>query len=323
MSEDSENTTTWQSDPRLRYVVPVIVVLGLILLILALAASCSGRNNERGLKPFRPSRTPRDGSVNGEVVVLSFTDLNGDPEAYQNQRIRVTGDKVTIPPQACRLFTGPVFSWGLIAEDLQLNALGHGELVKRVPDGLTMTVEGIWRQYNGPLGCGKEPANGTVWYLQVERIISPNPLPLMEGTPFATIQVPLGTRPSVDITPFETGTPETAVTSQPGTTPLPNGTGYPGGTLLPPTTMTPLSTSTIDPLLPTATLFPGLTPSATPLPGATLTESPPVPGGTDPTATPSLTPSATIPGLITQTPAPTTTGYPGLSTPEPTFDPYS
>ena len=321
MSEDAENTTTWRSDPRLRYVVPVIIVLGLILLILALAASCSGRNNDRGLKPFRPTRTPQDVGASGDVVVLSFTDLNGAPEAYQNQRIRVTGNKVTIPAQACRLFTGPVFNWGLIAEDLQLNALGYGDLVKRLPDGLTMTVEGIWRQYNGPLGCGKEPANGIAWYLQVERIISPNPLPLMEGTPFATIQVPFGTRPSIDITPFQTATPETG--GQPGLTPLPNGTGYPAGTLLPPTTITPLITSTIDPLLPTSTLLPGLTPSATPEPGATKTESPPGEGGTDPTATPSLTLSPTIPGFITQTPAPTRPGYPGPSTPEPTVDPYS
>jgi hypothetical protein len=319
MSEDAETTTTWRSDPRFRYLVPVIVVLGLILLILALAASCSGRNNDQGLRPFRPTQTPQDGSVSGDALVLSFIDLNGSPEVYQNQRIRVTGDKVTIPPPDCRLFTGPGFSWGLIAEDLQLNALGYEELVKQVPDGLTMTVEGVWRQYNGPLGCGKEPADGIAWYLQVERIIAPNPLPLMEGTPFATIQVPLGTQPSIDITPFETATPETAVTPQPGITPLPNGTGTP----LPLTTMTPLITSTIDPLLPTSTLFPGLTPSATPEPGVTSTEGPPDGEGTDPTATPSLSPSPTNANFLTQTPAPTSPGYPGPGTPEPTIDPYS
>ncbi|MBE2222061.1 MAG: hypothetical protein IAF02_10990 [Anaerolineae bacterium] len=323
MSEDAENTTTWQSDPRLRYVVPVIVVLGLILLILALAASCNGRDNDHGLKPFRPTRTPFGDAMNSEVVVISFTDLNGNPDAYKNQRIRVTGDKVTIPPQACRLYTGPVFTWGLIAEDLQLNALGYDELAKRLPDGLTMTVEGVWRQYNGPLGCGKEPSDGIAWYLQVERIISPNPLPLMEGAPFATIQVLLGTRPSIDIMPFETSVPETAVTPDLLTTPTPDDTGYPVGTFLPPTTLTPLVTATIDPLLPTATLFPGLTPSATPLPGVTRTEIPPGSGGTDPTATPPLRPSATVPGFITQTPAPTIPGYPGPSTPEPTRDPYS
>jgi hypothetical protein len=320
MSEDvGNNVSTWRSDPRLRYLVPVIVVLGLILLILAIAASCSGRNNDRGLKPFRPSRTPFDSNANGEVVVLSFTELNETPDTYRNQRIRVTGDKVAIQPQDCRVYTGPVFTWGLIGEDLQLNALGYGEVVKRLPDGLTMTVEGIWRQYNGPLGCGKEPPDSIAWYLQVERIIAPNPLPLMDSAPFATIQVPLGTNPSVNITPLATRS------SEPGSTELPpseSSTGTPQGTPLPPSSLTPLPTSTNDPLLPTATLLPGFTPSVTPEPGATSTEETPAPGGTL-TATPTLTPSATIPGLITQTPAPTTTGYPGQSTPEPTFDPYS
>lgn len=329
MSEDIENTTTWQSDPRLRYLVPGIIVLGLILLILGLAASCNGRGRSQGLKPFRATRTPLASDAGGDVVLLSFSDLNNLPEAYKNQRIRVTGDKMTIPPQDCRLYTGPVFAWGLIAEDLQLYALGYEEVVRRLPDGLTMTVEGIWRQYDGPLGCGKEPADGIAWYLQVDRIISPNPLPLAGGTPFATIQVPLGTRDIVDIMPIGTQQPGTAVPGEPGIgiTPLPTATLLPGQTQPAPATPTLLPTSTpIAPGLPTSTpSLPGLTPSATTPPGATATESDPGNGGTDPTATPSLTPMPTTPGLTTQTPAPTSSPYPGqgsTSTPLPTSTPY-
>jgi len=330
MSEDVESRTTRQSDPRFRYLIPVIVVLGLILFILALAASCSGRDGGQGLKPFRSTRTPLGNGVSGDVVVLSFSELNAAPDSYENQRIRVTGDKVTIQPQDCRLYTGPVFTWGLIAEGLQLYSLGYEEVVKRLPDGLTMTVEGVWRQYNGPLGCGKEPDDGTAWHLQVERIISPNPLPLMVGTPFATIQVPFGEGVEINITPIINQTPETAVTqraTQPGIgiTPLPTATLLPGTTRDATATAIILPTSTTDPTLPTNTPIPGQTPSATPTPGATATETDPGNGGTDPTATPSLTPTATIPGLITQTPAPTGTGYPGPgpSTSVPTIDPYS
>lgn len=329
MSEDTENTKTWQADPRLRYLVPVIVVLGLILLILGLAASCNGRGNRQGLKPFRPTRTPLGGGASGDVAILSFIELNSAPEAYRNQRIRVTGDKMTIQSPDCRLYTGPVFMWGLIAEDLQLQALGFEEVVKRLPDGLTMTVEGIWRQYDGPLGCGKEPADGIAWYLQVERIISPNPLPLAGGTPFATIQVPLVTRDIIDIMPIGTQQPGTAVPEQPGIgiTPLPTNTRLPSLTQPAPATPTLLPTSTpIEPGLPTRTpSFPGSTPSATPLPGATATETDPGNPGTDPTATPSLTPMATVPGLTTQTPAPTSSPYPGqgpTSTAYPTSTPY-
>jgi hypothetical protein len=329
MSEDAENTTTWQTDRRLRYLVPVIVVLGLILFILAVAASCGSRDNRRGLKPFRSTRVPIGNDASGAVAILSFSELNNAPDVYKNQRIRVTGDKMTILPQSCRLYTGPVFVWGLISEDLQLHALGYEAVVKRLPDGLTMTVEGIWRQYDGPLGCGKEPADGQAWYLQVERIISPNPLPLIDGGPFATIQVPLGAQNGVDITPLGTPQSETAVPGQPGIgiTPLSTATPLPGITQPAPATATTFPTSTTNSGLATATRpFPGLTPSPTPLPGATATESDPASGGTDPTATPSLTPMPTVPGLTTQTPAPTVPGgYPGTnpSTPVPTVDPYS
>ncbi len=124
MSEETEQTITWRSDPRLRYLVPGIVLLGLILLILALAASCGSRDNSRGLKPYRFTRTPAGMGGGGDVVVLSFAELNSAPDTYRNQRIRVTGDKVTIPEKECRLYSGPAFTWGLIAEDLQLYALG-------------------------------------------------------------------------------------------------------------------------------------------------------------------------------------------------------
>jgi hypothetical protein len=326
MSEDVETATTWQSDPRFRYLVPVAVLLGLILLILALAASCNDRNSNQGLKPFRPSRTPNAQGGGGEVQSVSFVDLNSNPADYRNQRIRVTGDKMSVPPKDCRLFTGPTITWGLIAEDLQLNSLGYDKLVTRLPDGLTMTVEGIWRMYDGPLGCGKEPADGVLWYLQVERIISPNPLPFAEGTPFATSQVLLGTRPAVALTPFdrtETPTPETAVTDSPGIgiTALPTGTNFPIGTQLPPTTPTLMPTFTPSTGFSTATLIPGLTPSATPRPGSTVTS---LPGTGTVTITPASSPSPTASGLITQTPAPTSTGYPGPgpSTPIPTSTPY-
>ncbi len=326
MSENAK-IKTWRFDPRLRYVVPVIVVLAIILLILALAASCNGKDNGRGLKPYRLTDTPQSSLVNGEVAFLTFTELNSTPDVYQNQRIRVTGEKVTIIPENCRLFTGPEFKWGLIAEGLQLNAFGFEELVRRLPDGLTMTVEGVWRQYTGPFGCGKEPETGAAWYLQVERIISPNPLPLGNGTPFATIQVPMNGESGIAITPFVTQTPETAVTEPPGIgiTALPPGGVLPTHTPNPLSTATSGPTATLDPTNPTTTRFPGLTPSATPQPDGTPTSSTPGTPTPTPTRGATGTPPPTVPGINTQTPAPTSPGYigPGPSTPVPTDDPYS
>jgi hypothetical protein len=40
-----------------------------------------------------------------------------------------------------------------------------------------MTVEGYWRLYEGPLGCGKNAPRAAIWYLEVLRIVEPNPLP--------------------------------------------------------------------------------------------------------------------------------------------------
>ncbi|PID86021.1 MAG: hypothetical protein CSB13_05100 [Chloroflexi bacterium] len=315
MSENAK-IKTWRGNLRLRYVVPVIVVLGIILFILALAASCRGQNGRYGLKPYRLTDTPQSNLVGGEVVFLTFVELNSEPDVYQNQRIRVTGDKITIVPERCRVFTGPEFTWGLIAEGLQLHTFGFDKLVSRLPDGLTMTVEGIWRQYTGPLGCGKEPEDGAAWYLQVERIISPNPLPLGKGTPFATIQVPLAGDSGIAITPFVTQTPETAVTEQPsiGITPLPTDSTLPVNTPSSPAAATAATqpTATSDPASSTATRSSGVTPPATPPPGSTPT----------PNAPGTLTP--TVPSGNTQTPAPTLTGYPGAdpSTAVPTNTPY-
>ncbi|MFO7678857.1 MAG: hypothetical protein R6X34_02300 [Chloroflexota bacterium] len=321
MSEDEQITTSWQRDPRLRYLAPVVILLGLLLLILIVAASCGGGGSDDGLKPFRPTRTRGEATVDGQLLALSFTELNAEPAAYQNQRIRVTGNYMILAPPDCRLYTGPLFAWGLIAEELQLNALGFEELVRYLPEGLEMTVEGVWRLYDGPLGCGKGPADGVAWYLQVERIIAPNPLPLISRTVMPTLPGASGTivatQPGIVVTPLETRTLETAVPDQPGIgiTPLATNTPPFPGTPPGPLTLTPTPTGTVSGLM-TTTPIPGQTVPPTLLPGQTGT---PAPGGT---ATPTFTPSATVPGLTTQTPAATSPGYPNPNTPVPTSDPY-
>jgi hypothetical protein len=249
------SSTVWHKNPRLRILAAVGAVLLLMLLILFFIGLGNGRAASDGLKPFRPTRTPNGSGISGQAVTVTFSELNGDPAVYANQRIRMTGSYVKIPPPDCRVYSGPLFAWGLIAEDLQLNAKGFEELVKKLPEGLIMTVEGIWRQYNGPLGCGKEAANGTTWYLQVERIISPNPLPGLGGTPFPTSALPVMTQdpnmPSSTPTPLSgTVLPGTAVSTSPsiGITPLP--TDQPG--LIPsptpsPAAGTPTATATATP----------------------------------------------------------------------------
>lgn len=323
------NSTVWHKNPRLRILAAVGGVLLLLLLVLFFVGSCNGRAANNGLKPFRPTRTPGEVSISGQAITITFSELNGDPAVYANQRIRMTGDYVKILPPECRVYSGPLFAWGLIAEDLQLNAQGFEELVKKLPDGLTMTVEGIWRQYTGPLGCGKEAADGTTWYLQVERIISPNPLPGLGGTPFPTSVFPVVTQDpnlplSTSTPPAGTLPPGTAVPTQPpiGITPLP--TDQPG--LIPsptpsPAAGTPTPTATAGSGFSSPTPNPGSSPTPSPQPGSTAT----LPASGTGTPTPTPTPTATIPGFGTSTPQPTSPGYPppGTRTPAPpTSTPY-
>ncbi|MCP5098310.1 MAG: hypothetical protein GY943_22405, partial [Chloroflexi bacterium] len=75
-------------------------------------------------------------------------------------------------------------TWNLVAGegnvymngfDSQLNAL--------LPESTSMTVNGVWRQWNGPIGCGKESEVAQIWFLEVHEIISPNPLVQVTLTP--------------------------------------------------------------------------------------------------------------------------------------------
>ena len=183
MSQESIAEIYLRKYRRLWFLLPLLVLLFIILL---LAFILPGGVNNRGLKPFRPSPTPGETDVSGEPAVVTFTELNDAPVTYRNQRIRVTGDYQALPPPDCRPYSGPIFDWALVAEDLQLNASGFESLLRYVPDGTTFTVEGIWRFYDGPLGCGKEPPDGIAWFLEVERIVSPNPLPNFVRTPRPT-----------------------------------------------------------------------------------------------------------------------------------------
>ena len=314
MSEDTATQAFLRQNRRFWWILPLLV---LVLILLALAFILPGGGNGRGLKPFRPSRTPGELNVSSETAVVTFTDLNAAPEAYRDQRIRVTGDYQRLTPPVCRPYSGPIFSWSLVAEELQLNATGFESLLRNMPDGTTLTVEGIWRLYDGALGCGKEPPDGIAWYLAVERIISPNPLPNFVATPRATAVPDLSGESLSSPTPAADAPTEETATPTPPTATTPLGTITPGLTGTP----TPTTTPTAGP----GTVFPSVTPvSATPtnLPPGFPSPTPTLPVGGSPTPTLPAgggTPVATTP------PLPTSPSYPGATvTPTPTLtpDPY-
>ena len=277
-------------------------VLGILLLLAVMLLPLLAQSNNRTLKPLRPTATPGSLVIEGDPILIDFPDLNEDPFSYLNQRIRVTGDYTPLPPPDCTPFSGRRIRWALVAESLQMNAIGFEPVLRLLEPDTTLTVEGIWRLYSGPAGCGKEPPDANVWYLEVERIVQPNPL--------TRFTAPLGPGPVGPVTPVSpAGTPS-------------------GGTAVPTATSTPAAGT------PTATT-PALAPSASATASATAgTPTPPIAGTLTATATatatsaatgqatatftppsgPTSTPEATVPPLETATPG----GYPGQATPQPT-----
>ena len=280
-----------------------LLLVGLVLVVSALV-----NRDRRPLYPNLPTFTPPAATVEGELPVLTFAELNADPDAYRNRRIQVAGDYASVPPPSCTPHSGPSIRWSLVAEELQLNAVGFENVLRLLAEGTPMTVTGIWRLYSGPVGCGKAPPDANVWFLAVDQIIEPNPL-FGEGGSMLTVIAgsPLATLPPLDLSvPTATATPTLTAT-----VPLASPDA-------------PLATTPA--VLPTAGAVATETPTTTATVGTTgtptITATPTQTGtpGPSPTAGPSPTPSATVEGGETTTPGiPTATpggpGYPGEGTP--------
>ena len=199
-----------------------VAVLGYLFLSSQTAA-------QRPLKPPRNTATPNVIAISSQPVIVTFAQLNEDPFALINRTIRVTGSYTPLDlPRCDGSYSGPHIVWALIAEELQLDARGFEQIMALVPPGTNLTIEGIWRHYEGPHGCGKEPPTATVWYLEVSRIVQPNPLPLLNGTAVSldTIATPTfapttdpAAQPTVLVgTPLPTAAGEE---TDPATTPIP------------------------------------------------------------------------------------------------------
>lgn len=315
----SEPAGPTKNRPRYVPVVRIGLLLAVILLILyrLLAA------DERPLKPLRPIAAPGVfEEENGQPLLFGFNSLHDDPFAMRDRRLRMTGSFTRVEALDCLPLKGPAIEWALVAEDLQMNATGYEVLLASLPVGTTLTVDGVWRLHEGPLGCGKAPPVQSIWYLEVEQIVQPNPLFGQDGvvvlptsiaagasaigesaTPAADDGVGNGDPDGLGSTPTPSATPSpmpavtgTVISSPPAgslSTITPTATNGANGTATPVQTGTPTPTVT-----PTVT-----TPAGQPTqPGATATSSAPIGGSS------TSTPFPTIPPFQTATPG---DGYPG------------
>lgn len=283
----------------------LLVLIGLALLVFSL----KGRE-EKHLFPILPTRTLAPNTIDSETSLVGFAELNDDPAAFRGKRIQVSGIFTPVEAPDCLDYTGPTIRWSLVAEDLQLNAIGFENLVRLLDPETEMTLSGVWSVYQGPVGCGKEPPDGTIWYLAVERIVEPNPL---FGAQAPALTVVAG-EALPTLSPLETPSSPTPTLTLEATSEL-----SPTMTLDAAATFPMPPTETQDPtLLPVTPLF---TPGSTPGQIGTL------PPGATPEGTPTLGPSPTpgleetpIPGLPTNTPS--GTGYPIDPFPSPTTGGY-
>jgi hypothetical protein len=227
------------------------------------------------------------------------------PGVYRDAVVQVSGQLRKQPVIVCDsdLRASPA-SWGLAEEGVVALAGGFDDQVRSLlPGDLQMTAEGRWRLWQGLVGCGKQAQRQDVWYLDVNRILSPSPLTQVTLTPGSGISVtavaevsPVGT---LVVEGLETPTVEfDTPPEEPPPTELPD--SYPAATDEPPLGGIPLPTPAGSATLPATTPLASGTPTPPGTPGLSGT----------PTATTTGTPATSTP-TVTGTPAtptPTSTG---------------
>lgn len=312
LNEDETTTAPRRvRGPLLLMALAAVLGLGLCLAMAVLLL----QGEVRSLRPFRSEPTAIALIISGQPQLVTFPELSENAAAYLNQRIRVTGYYLPLSPPACDFYNGPIFKWSLVSEGLQLNAQGFERPLALAAPGTALTVEGVWRLRSGPYGCGKAPESADVWYLQVERIVQPNPLAATTADPAAfvlmSISTPLFPTVGPTNTPRPTGQATATLFASPTlVTPGGTGTAVPG-TLMPTLTATTARTASATP---TGSLTP--TPTGTRLATATATPTGTLttPGATSPPPQPTPTaPGGPYPG-----PGATNTPSPPGSTPSPT-----
>ncbi len=275
----------------------LLAILAFLVIVLCLifAAIYYAQVQARTLKPERIPPTPNQIIVDGNPIVVTFEELNTNATEYQNKWIQVTGNYFPQDPTICnpQPSNGPKFNSVLVSEGLQLNIQGGEKALAIIPVNTEMVVQGVWRLYSGPAGCGKEPPSDVIWYLDIRAIVQPNPI--VGGTPASPIDATL----SPELPP-----PGSENTPTPGvdqSIPTPTNTPIPVTVVV----ETPVVTNTVTPD-PFATPTVALTPTATPTNGTFTRTS---------TPNPNATATLAVTGTATATATATTTGTPGTAVP--------
>ena len=168
MSDDQSTAGTNSTSPRLWIGIAIVVLLAVAIVALLITRQSTRAS---GLLPALATPTVLGDVSSTTAVTVTFSELNADPLAYLDKPIQVNGEYLPLEKPSCSRYSGPELQWALVAEGLQLEIKGYERIVRILNPGTQMTVQGIWRLYQGPLGCGKGPSTGSAWYLQTQKIV--------------------------------------------------------------------------------------------------------------------------------------------------------
>ena len=166
----------------------------LIVLLIGLIA-CNG-SEQATPTPFPEGIITEEALNPAAALAISISDLAEDPEAHADSFVEITGRYRRLPLLVCDTDPYPApATWQLEAEDGSLVAVGgfDSQVRSLLPDDLTMTVSGVWQQFEGPVGCGKSATNIQIWYLKASDILSPSPIVQVTLTPTGDITQIAGT----------------------------------------------------------------------------------------------------------------------------------
>ena len=242
-----------------------------------------------------------------EPQLVTFGELQENPQDFKDSVIRVTGGYFRLQLPDCFPHNGYNAEWMLVSEDLRLDAVGFEREVRLISEETLLTVDGIFRLYEGPLGCGKAAPEATAWYLEVVQIVQPNPLVksddmrLAGGAPSQSM--PIATPIAIETSPVQV---EPVMTNTPARTIISTGTPTPSRTA------ESVLTSTTSP---TRTRVPTGTPSITPTDDLAVTRTSTATPSPTPTPRTSMTPQPPTTSFPAPTQAPLPTSYPAPTNP--------
>ena len=161
--------------------------LFIIVFVLLLIAGC-GRGESMTPTPFPPTPENISWGAGGSSITpvpAVLTDVVANPEFYEGAYLQVTGQYFRRPLQVCGIDPHPSpAGWELVVGDTRVPAGGYDKQLRQLfPDGITVTVIGQFRQWKGPVGCGKQAVPIEMWYLDVVKMVDPAQLARVTLTP--------------------------------------------------------------------------------------------------------------------------------------------